>query len=144
MKMEDITFHHVLPMQLRFSDADQFGHVNNAIFFEYYDTAKIDYIKSLNLNLGRKYAIFAVHIEADFLAQVFTDDHVEVQTAAVHIGTKSFKLQQRLVDTDTKEVKCVGSTIMVAYDLEKRESIEILPEWVDAMCKFEGRDLKKK
>ena len=27
--MEEIVFHHTLPIQLRFNDVDKFGHVNN-------------------------------------------------------------------------------------------------------------------
>ena len=38
--MEDnIQFKHTLPVQLRFSDVDQFGHVNNSVYFSLYDLA---------------------------------------------------------------------------------------------------------
>jgi acyl-CoA thioester hydrolase len=33
---------------------------------------------------------------------------------------------------------------MVAFDLEKNESKELEEEWKDAICQFEGRDLRKK
>ena len=39
-----IQFHHVLPLQIRFNDVDKFGHVNNTVYFQFYDTAKTDYI----------------------------------------------------------------------------------------------------
>ena len=139
--MEEVTFHHRFPIQLRFFDADQFGHVNNSIFFQYYDTAKMDYLHQACPEMSIHYAIVVVHIEADFLSQVHTDNHVEVQTAVTHIGNKSFTLLQRLVDSDSGEVKCVGKTIMVAYDLEKNESALIPQEWIDGMNKFEGKDL---
>lgn len=71
-------------------------------------------------------------------------DRVEVQTAITEIGTKSFTLIQRLVDIDTQEVKCIGRTVMVAFDLERNESVPMLPEWIDAICKFEGRDVRRK
>ena len=45
--MEEIEYHHRLPMQLRFTDADQFGHINNTAYFQYYDTAKIDYVRKV-------------------------------------------------------------------------------------------------
>ena len=140
--MEEVTFHHRFPIQLRFFDADQFGHVNNSIFFQYYDTATMDYLHQACPEMSIHYAIVVVHIEADFLSQVHTDNHVEVQTAVTHIGNKSFTLLQRLVDSDSGEVKCVGKTIMVAYDLEKNESALIPQEWIDGMNKFEGKDLR--
>ena len=39
-----------------------------------------------------------VHIEANFVKQIFASDHIAVQTAVSEIGTKSFHLIQRLVD----------------------------------------------
>ena len=144
MEIDDITFHNKLDIQLRFTDADPFGHVNNSIFFQYYDIAKIKYVHELWPDLDtRKYAIVVVHVEADFMAQVRIDENVSVLTAVTNVGNKSFTLYQKLVNTDTNEVKCIGKTIMVAFDLKKQESMELLPEWVDAMCKYEGRDLRK-
>jgi hypothetical protein len=142
--MEEIEYHHRLPIQLRFTDADQFGHINNTAYFQYYDTAKIDYVRTVCNIPNGNYAIFAVHVEADFLSQVHNTDRVEVQTAISEIGTKSFTLHQRLVDSDTNEVKCIGKTIMVAFDLARNISIPMLPEWVDAICKYEGRDVRRR
>ncbi len=139
---EEIVYHNTFPIQLRFFDADQFGHINNSIFFQYYDTAKMDYLQKVCPDLGRKYAVVTVHLEANFLSQVYTNDQVAVQTAVTHIGTKSFTLSQRLIDLNTQQVKCEGKTIMVAFDLEKRESIPFLPEWIEALNRYEGRDLR--
>ncbi len=63
-----------------------------------------------------------VHIEANFLAQIYGSDHIAVQTAVSEIGTKSFHLTQRVIDTETQEVKCICTSIMVAFDLAKHES----------------------
>lgn len=139
----DITYHHSLPIQLRWIDADQFGHVNNTLYFQYYDTAKIDYFANIpGTTIDHNHAIVTVHVDADFLSQVHIGDHVAVETAITHIGHKSFTLSQRLVDTDTQEIKCVGTTVMVAYDLQQGQAVEMWPDWVEAINKFEGRDLR--
>ena len=38
--MEEIKFNHTLPIQLRFNDVDKFGHVNNTVYFSFYDLSK--------------------------------------------------------------------------------------------------------
>lgn len=38
--MEEIQFNHTLPIQLRFNDVDKFGHVNNTVYFSFYDLGK--------------------------------------------------------------------------------------------------------
>ena len=45
--MEEIIFHHTLPIQLRFNDVDKFGHVNNTVYFSFYDLGKTEYFASV-------------------------------------------------------------------------------------------------
>lgn len=130
-------------MQLRFMDGDQFGHVNNSLYFQFYDTAKMAYFEHVCPDLLRHYAIVVVHIDADFMHQVFTDDHVEVQTAIIHIGHKSFTFQQRLVDAVTHEEKCVGRTVMVAFDKKQNVAVPFRQEWTEQVNAFEGRKVNE-
>ena len=129
--MEEIEFHHSLPIQLRFNDVDKFGHVNNTVYFSFYDLGKTEYFASVCPGV-------------DFLAQIFSSDHIAVQTAVCEIGTKSFHLLQRVIDTETMEVKCICRSVMVTFDLERHESKPLTEEWIEAICRFEGRDLRKK
>lgn len=143
--MEEIKFHHTLPIQLRFNDVDKFGHVNNTVYFSFYDLGKTEYFASVCPGVDwEKDGIVVVHIEADFISQMFATDQVAVQTAVSEIGTKSFHLIQRMIDTQTGEVKCIGTSVMVAFDLEKHESKPLTEEWIEAICAFEGRDVRKK
>lgn len=139
----DIKFHHIFPLQLRFFDADQFGHINNSIYFQYYDTAKMDYFEKLGVPFDSRHVTVTAHIDADFMQQVYTSDtNIEVQSAVTHIGHKSFIFVQRLVDSVTGEIKCIGRSVIVSFDLEKNESVEMWPEWVEAIRKFEGSNIR--
>ena len=142
--MEEIVFHHTLPIQLRFNDVDKFGHVNNTIYFSFYHLGKTEYFGSVCPGVDwEKIGIVVVHIEANFVKQIFASDHIAVQTAVSKIGTKSFHLVQQVIDTKTNEVKCVCKSIMVTFDLERHESMPLTKEWIEAICKYEGRDLQK-
>ena len=44
---DEISFRHIIPIQIRFSDVDQFGHMNNSVYFSLYDLAKTTYIKDV-------------------------------------------------------------------------------------------------
>ena len=139
----DIKFHHIFPLQLRFFDADQFGHINNSIYFQYYDTAKMDYFEKLGVPFDSRHVTVTAHIDADFMQQVYTSDtNIEVQSAVTHIGHKSFIFVQRLVDSVSGVIKCIGRSVIVSFDLEKNESVEMWPEWVEAIRKFEGSNIR--
>lgn len=143
--MEEIKYNHSMPLQIRFNDVDKFGHVNNAVFLNFYDTAKTNYISTVCPNVDwEKDAIIVVYIEVIFKAQIYSPDHIAVKTAVTGIGTKSFDLSQQVIDTETNEIKCTCRSTMVAYDLTERKTTPLKDEWIKAMCDFEGKDLRKK
>lgn len=143
--MEEITFNHTLPLQLRFNDIDKFGHVNNEVYFSFYDLGKTEYFSSVCPNVDwEKDGIIVVHIQADFISQIYSSDHIAVQTAVTEIGTKSFHLAQRVIDLRTQSVRSACTSIMVTFDLTKHESKPLTQEWVEAICRYEGRNLKRK
>lgn len=69
---DEMTFKHVLPVQIRFNDVDQYGHMNNSSYFSLYDLAKTSYLRDV---FGQKewnrIGIVVANINADFLAPVF-------------------------------------------------------------------------
>ena len=114
-------------------------------YFSFYDLGKTEYFASVCPGVDwEKTGIVVVHIEADFVKQIFASDHIAVQTAVSEVGTKSFHLLQRVIDTKTNEIKCICKSIMVTFDLERHESMPLTEEWIEAICKYEGRDLRKK
>lgn len=137
---EDSNFKHKMPAQIRFSDVDQFGHVNNSVYFSLYDLAKTTYFKDV---LGMKewgdVVVVVANINANFFMPVFFSDNLEIQTSTVQLGNKSFTLCQRAVVKDTGAVKCECHTVLVMYDLMTKEPTEIPQEYKDAICSFEGK-----
>ena len=64
-----------------------------------------------------------------------------MRTTVTRMGEKSFELEQRIVNTDTEEVKCIGKTIMVGIDLTTGKSAPIEPMWIEALESYEKRKL---
>ena len=67
--MQDMIFKHTLPVQLRFNDIDALGHVNNSIYFTFYDLGKARYfedVKRSPINWNDADLVIA-NINANFL-----------------------------------------------------------------------------
>ena len=123
----------------RFRWFDKFGHVNNTVYFQFYDTAKTDYIATVCKGVDwERLAIVVVKIEAEFLAQIKGNDHIAGRTRIVKIGNKSFHLEQDVIDSDTQEVKSRCLSVMVLYDLERQQTIPLPDEWRKAITDYEG------
>lgn len=132
-------FRHIMPLQIRFNDVDKFGHINNTVYFQFYDTAKTDYFATVCKGVQwDTTAIVVVHIEADFMAQVRAEDHIAARTRVSHIGHKSFQLEQDIFDLDTQETKCRCTSVMVLYDLHQGKAIPLPEHWVKSICDYDG------
>lgn len=124
-------FRHAMPVQLRFNDIDILGHVNNTVYFSLYDLGKARWMGEIvdnKINWQRVETIIA-NIDCAFISQMRFGEDFSVLTRCVHIGRKSFTLQQMLVNTLTREVKSVAETVMVCIDPDKMKSVEINPEY---------------
>lgn len=131
-------YHHVMPLQIRFNDVDKFGHVNNTVYFQFYDTTKTDYISTVCKGVDWEHiAIVVVKIEAEFLSQIKGDSHISGRSRVVKIGNKSFHLEQDIIDTDTQEIKSRCFSIMVLYDLDKQQTIPLPDEWRHAISSYD-------
>lgn len=120
-----------LPIQIRFSDVDVVGHVNNIIFFAYYDTGKAAFMAEL---LGRKISwnevdTVVANVDCAFISPIFYGENIEVLTTCVGIHDKSFRLLQMIRNSDTEEVKSVCETVMVSFDPNTQKAAPLSDEW---------------
>jgi len=138
--MENVIFKHTTPIQLRFNDFDALGHVNNSVYFSFYDLGKTTYFNEVvpGVSESKEVGVVIANIQVSFLLSVYPGENVAVQTAVVEIGNKSFKLLQHLIDVDSREVKCVCQTVMVCFDAKTKTSRPVSEEWKKAMADFEG------
>ena len=139
------TFRHSMPAQIRFSDVDQFGHVNNSVYFSLYDLAKTTYVKDVLLGRMKwnEVGIVVANINANFMSPIFFMDNVNIETTTIELGNKSFTLLQRAVDSQTGQIKCECRTVMVVYDLKTQTPMQMPIEYKQAICDYEGRSLEE-
>ena len=130
-QLSEIKFNHRMDVQLRFNDVDRFGHVNNSVYFELYDMAKAEYLhESLDFAFEKQPIVPVVaNINADFFLPIYYGDPIVLETAVVHIGTKSFTLLQQALNTKTNAVVCQCRTIMVCFSQKELTAVPV-PDYV--------------
>ncbi len=84
---------HRTPIQLRFSDTDALGHVNNASFAVYAELGRLAFMNEMG---GIVRSIILAHLSIDFRRQVELGATVEVTTSVARLGTTSVTLQQTI------------------------------------------------
>jgi hypothetical protein len=141
---DDMKFRHALPVQIRFNDVDQYGHMNNSSYFSLYDLAKTSYLRDVFGNKDWHHiGIVVANINADFLAPVFFSDDLIIETTVIHLGHKSFTLLQRAINKASGVLKCQCRTVMVGYDVATKEPVELPADFKQAVCDYEGKSLEE-
>lgn len=141
--VSEFPFRHEVPLQIRFNDIDLLGHLNNAVYIQFFDLGKSRYFQDV-MPEGvdwRHINIVVANINCDFFAPTYITEPIAVLTTITHMGEKSFALEQRIVNSDNGEVKCIAKTIMVGFDMTTGKSAPIDPKWVEALERYEQRKL---
>ncbi|MGB2874819.1 MAG: thioesterase family protein [Gaiellaceae bacterium] len=124
-------FRHREPV--RFRDVDAMGHVNNAVFLSYIESARIAFLLDLGLATGLEdMSIIVARIEIDFRAPVRFGAEIEIEVETSRFGDKSFDLDYVLrVDG---QVVAEAKSVLVGYDYERRQTISIPSEWRERLA----------
>ena len=121
----------VTPIQKRFSDADMFRHINNAVQQSYFDLGKIEYMHAV-LGLDEAFdrvSFITVANTNNFYRQIRQETEIEVHTSTRKVGTKSIVLFQQIVCTTDGEVMSDSLTTMVAFDCKAQQSVAVGDAW---------------
>jgi acyl-CoA thioester hydrolase len=121
---------HRLAVQVRFADTDMMGHVNNAAFATWAESARIAFVQA---GMPGLMSIILAHLTIDFRRQVEFQDPVEVLTSVETIGRSSFTLRQQLVAAGA--VAAEVRSVMVHFNYDRQQSEPIPPAlrtWLEA------------
>lgn len=119
-------------IQMRFSDADMLGHINNVNQQYYFDLGKTDFFtRILGWNSDwKEEGVITVAIASSYLDQIRLDERIIVQTEISKIGTKSFTVLQRIINPETGKLKTEGTSVLVAFNFIAQKSIPLPEHWI--------------
>jgi acyl-CoA thioester hydrolase len=134
-------YRHYVPIQVRWSDMDALGHVNNARFLTYCEQARIDYFVALTLWSGEqdKIGLIVAKIVLDYKLPLRFGDDVHVITRCSRLGNRSLDTEQLIVRVKEgqTEVAAVGTITGVVYDYLQNQSAPIPAEWRARILDYE-------
>lgn len=126
-------------IQVRLTDIDILGHVNNAIYLSYFEMARIHYFNHL---VGPDWdwiekGVVLVHNEVSYHLPIFLYDAPQIYVYLEHIGNKSFTLSYEVLVKD--EIKTTGKSTLVGFNSKIQQSIEIPKEMREALLKLPNK-----
>jgi acyl-CoA thioester hydrolase len=119
--------------RVRFRDLDALGHVNNAVFLTYIESARIAYLLDLGVASGlADLAIIVARVEIDFRSPLGLGEEVEITVRASRFGTKSFDLDHEL--RAGGRLVAEAKTVCVGYDYGNGATVPIPETWRERLA----------
>lgn len=122
---------HETEIQVRFSDTDALGHVNNASFAQYSEIGRLAFGSDTGQQVT---SLILARLAIDFRAQINLGDKVIIRTWVERIGRSSITMKQTIMAGDriAADVGCV----IVYFDYETNRPRELTTELKTPMLPY--------
>lgn len=133
-------YKHWISIPTRWRDMDSMGHVNSAVYFTYFEIARMWYFGAVglpNLKVHGKVGPAVVSQACNYREQVFHPSILETGVRSTKLGNKSFTVDYEIYLQGSDKLVCDGHTVMVWVDYEIAKAIPIPTELREGIERFE-------
>ncbi len=114
--------------QVQWGEMDAFQHVNNSVYFKYFENARIKFMENidiLNIMEGDRIGPILAKVEANFRIPLTYPGTIRTYFRVKSIGNTSFVVEHLVWSMDHKAVACVGDGICVMMDYSTNQKVLI-------------------
>ncbi len=132
----------VIELPVQWGEQDAFGHVNNVIYFRWFESARIAYFGRIGLMKPEDVAQVGPILASsscDYRRSIVFPDSVRIGIRASRIGRTSIAFEHRIVSLEQRALAAEGTSTTVVYDYAAkrpspvpdslRQAIEDLEGW---------------
>ena len=113
-------------VKVSFRDIDALGHVNNAVYFTYMESARAEYwIKLFDCRDITQLGFIVAHAECDYKVAARYADELEVSIRTSSVGNSSFVWDYEIRKVSTGDLVAQGKTIQVYYDYARQQKLPV-------------------
>lgn len=129
-------------IEVRFRDIDAMGHVNNAVFFTYFEEGRKHFVHQVLGTSGPSdFSFILAHARCDYLRPIRLDHRVSLRIWVSEIGDKRFNLKYALVDADDEAVVFArGESVQVCFDYQQNRSTAVSEELREKLVAYYHSD----
>jgi acyl-CoA thioester hydrolase len=120
-------FRHFLPITTRWMDNDAYGHVNNVVYYSYFDTVVNEYLIRagvLDVEHGETIGL-VVETQCNYFAPLVFPERVEAGLRVIRIGSTSVRYEVGLFKEGDAHAAAQGHFVHVYVDRATRRPVEL-------------------
>ena len=105
---------------IQWGEMDAFQHVNNSVYFKYFENARIKFMEKLDMHNvveGEKIGPILAKVEANFRIPLTYPGTIKTYFRVKSIGNTSFVVEHVVWSVDHNAVACIGDGILCNDEL---------------------------
>lgn len=118
----------VLSVDVAWGEMDSFGHVNNIVFFRYFESARMAFLRDIGFNepsLNHGVGPILASTQCVFRRPLRYPDTVLVGARAAGISDDRFTMEYQISSNSRGEVAATGSGVIVSFDYGANAKCEL-------------------
>jgi acyl-CoA thioester hydrolase len=140
--MEGLPLKFSIDLPVQFRDIDVMGHVNNATYFQYMETGRVEFARKLGqVREGFRGSFIVASARCEFKKPIRDERRVTVSVWVSRIGDRSWNFDYSIHGPRRVEY-AVGRTTQVAYDYKTRATVRISPKLKRELANYVGVPVK--
>ena len=130
----------VIQIPVAWGEMDAYGHVNNVVYFRYFESARIAYFRQLELKQFMDQSSVGpilASIQCRFKFPVTFPDTLSVGTRVTEVGADRFTMNHRIVSQRHSRIAAEGDGVIVSYDYQLGQKASLPAELRAAIMHIE-------
>ncbi|WP_144631290.1 acyl-CoA thioesterase [Bordetella genomosp. 13] len=114
-------------MPLRWMDCDVYGHVNNVVYYSYFDTAVNRYLTQAGVLDALRSPVIGLVVETGchYFAPITFPDDLSVGVRVAHVGRSSVRYELAVFSAGAQACSAQGHFVHVYVDREQRRPADV-------------------
>jgi acyl-CoA thioester hydrolase len=114
---------HRTELQMRFSDTDALGHVNNVAYTAYAETGRVDFLKRLGRSMS---SLILASVAIDYRRQITFGESLAIDSWVEALGRSSIALGQTIFANGQRAADV--RSVVVHFDYKANRPMELTAE----------------
>lgn len=130
----------VATQPVQWGDQDLFGHVNNTVYFRWFETSRVEYWYKSGLHElmdPRGLGPILASVKCDYKKQIRYPDTIKVAARIEKMGHSSVTLKHVVYSETQSAIAATGNSVIVLFNYEKQHPVPIEGDIREAFLKFD-------
>ncbi|MDO8300601.1 thioesterase family protein [Lacisediminimonas sp.] len=135
-------YFHFCQIATRWMDNDMYGHVNNVVYYAYFDTAVNQYLIEQGVLDPVKAQVIGLVVETQcrYYSSLAFPDVVHVGVRVGHVGTSSVRYELGVFRNDEQSAAAEGHFVHVYVDRESNRPVRLPDDFGNALAPLRVSD----